>query len=263
MIFDYEKFEKLVGIEAKSYNDKFPYPFAIFDDLFDDLELKRVNKEIEEANYKLDSRNIEGEEVKTRSDFEDNESLPDTISKVFSVINGGKFLNILSNLTGIKGLISDPYFDGGGVNIIRNGGTLAVHIDGTTQKRMGVQRRINAILFLNEKWDTNWNGYHEQWVYNDKGISPLDDKQTWRCVRKVLPKFNRLLVFTTNDHSWHGHAGELNIPESQERKSLISYYYTSQRPKDDLVFESPHRALFINNQITQAKNAYEETEIIL
>ena len=261
--FDYTTFEAEVDNISSSYADRLPYPYAFFDGLFDDELLDRVNEEISAAQFERDVRSIDGVEVKTRSDFEDNESLPPSIKKVFEVINGGKFLTLVSKLTGIDGLISDPYYDGGGVNIIENSGTLAVHIDGTTQRRMSVCRRINAIIFLNDEWDPSWNGYHEQWEFLDKSLSPFDINQRWKCVRKILPKKNRLFLFTTNDHSWHGHAGVLNVPEGVQRRSLIAYYYTSSRPEGDVIFDNPHRALFINNNRTLREGAFEDVEVIL
>lgn len=263
MIFNYADFESEIDQNNKSYNERAPYPYAYFDGLFDEVFLDKVNKEIDVASFKKDTRAIEGEEVKTRSDFEDNESLPPLIRKVFEIINGGRFLNMVTKLTGITGLISDPYFDGGGVNIIENQGTLAVHIDGTTQHRMQVSRRINAILFLNDDWDVDWNGYHEQWMFKNSELSPFHADQEWKCVRKILPKKNRLYIFTTNDHSWHGHAGELSVPEGVQRRSLITYYYTAGRPNSDSLFESPHRALFINNKLALKAGVYDEADIVL
>jgi len=233
-----------------------------FDGLFDEELINKINVEIESGEFDKDDRNIGGVEVKIRSDFEDNESIPPYSKKVFDVLNGGKFLNLVSQLTDIEGLISDPYYDGGGINITENNGTLAVHVDGTTQHRMDLCRRINAILFLNDRWDENWNGYHEQWDFMNKEISPLDESQKWFCVRKIRPIKNRLIIFTTNDHSWHGHAGKLNVPDNIQRRSLITYYYTNDRPKSDLIFEEPHRALFVNNNITLSDKAFENVENI-
>lgn len=262
-IFNYEKFLKQCVSHANEYREALPYPYAIFDGLFDEDVLNRVSEQVSQEKFYIDERALDGIEVKSRSDFADNEAIPGEIRKVFEVLNGGKFLEIVSKLTGITGLISDPYYDGGGVNIIQNGGTLAVHVDGTTQHRMKVSRRINAILFLNDHWDVDWNGYHEQWEFLNKELSPFDENQKWRCVRKILPKKNRLLVFTTNDHSWHGHAGVLNVPDSVQRQSLISYYYTVGRPKEDILFQEPHRALFIKNSVTLTPEAYEGVEVIL
>lgn len=262
-IFDYDSFAKLADEQSSAYLKASPYPFAFFDGLFDETVLDEINREIDLEIFQKDVRSIDGVEVKTRSDFDDNESLPPVTRRIFEVINGGKFLNIVSKLTGVGGLISDPYYDGGGINVIENNGTLAVHVDGTTQHRMQVCRRINAILFLNDEWDPSWSGYHEQWDFVKKGLSPFDEKQVWKCVRKILPKKNRLFIFTTNDHSWHGHAGVLNVPEGVQRRSLIAYYYTSTRPDTDIVFENPHRALFINNEKTLKEGAFDEVEVIL
>jgi len=262
-VFDYKKFSELVEKFSTEYNMQKPYPFMYFDGLFDDSIIDKVNAEIDEGDFELDEREINNIEVKTRSNFEDNESIPCSSKAIFDVLNGGRFLNLVSQLTNIKGLISDPYYDGGGINITRNNGTLAVHVDGTTQHRMNLSRRINAILFINEKWDLAWNGLHEQWDFLNKELSEFDENQEWRCVRKILPKNNRLMIFTTNDHSWHGHAGTLNAPDNIQRRSLITYYYTNGRPNSDLVFDEPHRALFINNSTTLSENAFENVETIL
>jgi hypothetical protein len=56
-----------------------------------------------------------------------------------------EFLNLISHLTGINGLVSDPYYVCCGINIIKNRGALAVHIDGTNQYRMNVCRRESTI----------------------------------------------------------------------------------------------------------------------
>ena len=263
-IFDYAKWERLVVSEAKNYNERDPFPYAYFDGLFDDGLLEQANLELNQSNFALDERAISDIEIKTRSDFDDNEDIPHNLKKIFNILNGGKFLTTLSRLTTIEGLISDPYYDGGGVNIIRDGGTLAVHVDGTHQHRMNLCRRLNVILFLNDKWDVGWNGFHEQWVYLDKHLPPSDENQRWKCVRKILPKINRLYVFTTNDYSWHGHAGKLSLPPAMERRSLITYYYTVHRPDTDLVFDSPHRAIFIPNKQTLSNpDAFKDTEVIL
>ena len=122
--FDYKLFENLVKNKISSYEHLNPYPYAIFDDLFDDLLIDKVNLEVDQSEFEVDTRNISDEEVKTRSDFTDDTSVPEALKQVFEIINGGKFLNLVSELTSISGLIPDPYFDGGGVNIIKNGGLL-------------------------------------------------------------------------------------------------------------------------------------------
>jgi hypothetical protein len=99
---------------------------------------------------------------------------------------------------------------------------------------MGVHRRLNAILYLNKSWETEWRGDFEMW-----------DREMTACVRAVEPAFNRLLIFETHDYSYHGHPAPLACPPGESRKSLILYYYTSSpRPREQVLVETPHRALW-------------------
>lgn len=259
-IFNYSKFESLIS--DSNYLNQYPFPFIFFDNLFDESKLDLVNKEIEAGKYKKDIRNIKGEEIKTRSDFKNIEDIPENMFDVFSVLNGGRFLEALTNLTTIDGLISDPYYHGGGVNQIKQSGTLAIHVDGTTHHKTQLKRRLNVILFLNKDWNDSWGGHHEQWVQKHSNLDYLDEKQEWECVRLIRPIFNRLMIFTTNDYSWHGHTKPLVLPDGISRKSLITYYYTVSRPKSDLRYKEPHRALFVNNKVSVNKDSYKNSEIL-
>jgi hypothetical protein len=46
MIFNHSKFEEQVNLMAPGYNLLSPYPYAIFDDLFDESLVNKVNGEI-------------------------------------------------------------------------------------------------------------------------------------------------------------------------------------------------------------------------
>jgi hypothetical protein len=52
-----------------------------------------------------------------------------------------------------------------------------------------------------------------------------------RCVKRVLPIFNRCVIFNTDKDSCHGHPEPLNTPDNVTRKSLALYYY-SRDPKE-------------------------------
>jgi hypothetical protein len=54
--------------------------------------------------------------------------------------------------------------------------------------------------------------------------------------------FNRTVIFSTTDQSYHGHPHALQCPEGHSRKSLSFYYYTNGRPAHE---QSPdHDTLF-------------------
>lgn len=173
-------------------------------------------------------------EVKMRSKWQSEFDIPDTIVDAVRVLNSSLFLKAVSEKFDIPKLMPDPYFTGGGLNVTVSGGLLDVHVDGNYHDASGLNRRINAILYLNPGWKEEWGG--EFGLYNETG-----DK----LIKKIAPIHNRLIIFDTNDKSFHGLPDPLNFPEGHARKSIILYYYTkAERPSDQVTVNRPHSALW-------------------
>ena len=132
--------------------------------------------------------------------------------------NSWKFLNFLEALTGIQGLIPDPYFSGGGLHQIITGGILDIHTDFNDYKKLQLYRRLNVLIYLNEDWEESWNGCLEFW---DGGAA------NGKCVKSIAPLLNRAVVFETDKASFHGHPVPWNAPNETTRKSIALYYYTA------------------------------------
>jgi Rps23 Pro-64 3,4-dihydroxylase Tpa1-like proline 4-hydroxylase len=152
---------------------------------------------------------------------EDSELSP-FIRDLLAEMNSAACLRFLQKLTGIDGLLGDPYFEGGGLHQIEPGGFLKIHADFNFHKRLRLDRRINLIVYLNKDWKDEYNGHLQLWDRNMQG-----------CVRKILPVFNRCVVFSTTDWSYHGHPDRLQCPEDKTRKSMALYYYTNGRPEEE------------------------------
>ncbi|MEQ8908107.1 MAG: 2OG-Fe(II) oxygenase [Vicingaceae bacterium] len=139
-------------------------------------------------------------------------------------LNSEPFLSFLQTITGIdEPLISDPYFIGGGQHEIKKDGFLKIHADFNKHPKLGLDRRINFLVYLNKDWKEEYGGHFELW-----------DKDMKKCEKKILPVFNRLAMFSTTDFSYHGHPDPLNCPEGRSRKSLALYYYSNGRPKSEI-----------------------------
>jgi hypothetical protein len=181
-----------------------------------------------------DSSNDPEIEVKMRSKWQSEFDIPDTIVDAIRVLNSSLFLKSVSEKFDIPKLMPDPYFTGGGLNVTVSGGLLDVHVDGNYHDASGLNRRINAILYLNPGWQEGWGG--EFGLYDETG-----DK----LIKKIAPIHNRLVIFDTNDKSFHGLPDPLNFPEGHARRSIILYYYTKdERPTDQVTVEQPHSALW-------------------
>lgn len=150
---------------------------------------------------------------------------------IFQFFNSAPMLQFFEKLTGIDGLIADPYFTGGGFHEIKTGGLLGVHSDFRINKSLHVERRINAIIYLNKDWQDSYGGNLELW---DAGMT--------KCLKEIAPIFNRCVVFNTDHDSNHGHPEPLNTPEGLTRKSIALYYYTASRAVYDNYVQ--HRTLY-------------------
>jgi hypothetical protein len=146
----------------------------------------------------------------------------------FAFFNSAPILGFLEGMTGIKGLISDPYFAGGGFHEISPGGMLGVHADFRLQTQLNLSRRLNMLIYLNPGWRTEWGGQVGLW-----------DKTRKNEIQKIDPLFNRCVVFNTDAQSYHGHPDPLACPPDVKRRSIAIYYYTaSPAIRDEIAADS-------------------------
>ena len=193
-----------------------PFPHAALDDFFPEALVRAAARAVPAPGEGWVRRERD-EAVKWGLPHE--HLMPEPIRALIRELNAAPFLGFLEELTGIKGLTSDPYLEGGGLHQIERGGYLHVHADFNVHSRTKLHRRLNLLLFLNEDWDESYGGHLELW---DRAMS--------RCVKRYLPVFNRTVVFTVTDDAFHGHPYPLTCPEGRSRRSIALYYYSAQRP---------------------------------
>lgn len=126
-----------------------------------------------------------------------------------------EFLKWLSEITGFKNLLSDPELDRAGLHRIDKGGFLNVHTDEQSHtKNRYWKRRLNLLLFLTPDFQQSWGGDLELW-----------DKENKKIIESIVPKFNRCVLFATDNKSFHGHPNPLKCPAGTARRSIAIYYY--------------------------------------
>lgn len=204
---------------AEKYSTASPYPHIVIDGFLpSDLAEKILDNfpnepEKKAKEYALNYANIQH---KKRQVFPND--CNEFCRNLFGFFNSASFLQFLEGLTGIEGLIADPYFNGGGFHEISTGGKLAVHADFRIHEQLHLQRRMNVLIYLNKDWRDEYGGCLEIW-----------DKSMQQKIRSVAPLFNRCVVFNTDAHSYHGHPDPLTSPPDITRKSIALYYYTASK----------------------------------
>jgi Rps23 Pro-64 3,4-dihydroxylase Tpa1-like proline 4-hydroxylase len=76
-------------------------------------------------------------------------------------------MKAMSGVFNIPKLLPDSYFTGGGLNVTQRGGLLDVHVDGNYYDALGLNRRLNALVYLNPNYKKNWGG--EFGIYDNTG----------------------------------------------------------------------------------------------
>jgi hypothetical protein len=142
--------------------------------------------------------------------------LPPHSRQLFYSFNSRPFTQIIENISGIKRLIPDPYFLGGGFHEIAEGGHLSVHADFNHHALMDLERRVNVLIYLNKNWIDEYGGQLELW---DNGMK--------NRVRSYVPLFNRCVIFSTTSRSNHGNPTPVQHPNGLPRRSIALYYYTA------------------------------------
>jgi hypothetical protein len=134
------------------------------------------------------------------------------------LLTGLMHLDLRSLLRDIRA-VPDTLLWGAGLCEMRQGDFLRTHLDADRHPLTGLERRANAILFAVPEWRPEWGGALEL-----AGALP------------ILPAPGRLVLFETNDASWHGVPVPLTCPVEVARRTVSVYWWglprgESKRPR--------------------------------
>jgi Rps23 Pro-64 3,4-dihydroxylase Tpa1-like proline 4-hydroxylase len=227
--FDRRSLLELADSKRDAYVSAQPFPHIVIDDFVPEDVLDDVLADFPSPGdadwHAFDSP------LERKLASKDDSVMGESTRQLLAEFNSARFIEFLERLTGIEGLVPDPHFVGGGLHQIERGGHLKVHADFNRHPHTGLERRLNVLLYLNRDWKPEYGGALELW-----------SRDMSRSEVQALPLFNRCVVFSTTDTSFHGHPEPLNCPEGRTRKSIALYYYTKDRPAEE--DSGAHNTLF-------------------
>jgi len=220
------RFELEEGPLKRYYRNARPFPHFVSDSIFNLRDVRALAASVpplDDSWYRYNNCF----EVKRAMDR--IHGLSPTIDRWIEFFASRYFLNFAEKITGIDGLLPDPDLRGGGFHLIERGGKLDIHADYNIHPKLGLERRLNGILFLNEDWEEKWGGELELW-----------DQEMRECQARIKPSLGTFVLFNVDDQSFHGHPDPLSCPAGISRKSFAVYYYTKPRSQD----MRPHSTLY-------------------
>lgn len=228
---------------------KYPFTHTVTDNFLDHDLAQKLSQEFlpyQDTNWYFYNNPLENK--KTINNWY---LFPSTTYKFFNYLNSQEFIDKLKQQFSIETLYPDPGLHGAGWHIHGKGGKLNVHLDYNLHPKLGLQRKLNLILYLSENWDSAWGGNLEFWSHDSTNNEPKQKEAVIEC------QFNRAVIFDTTENSWHGFPQEINCPINYYRKSIAMYYLVDPPEQS----EPRYRALYAPTE--EQKNNSSIKELIL
>jgi Rps23 Pro-64 3,4-dihydroxylase Tpa1-like proline 4-hydroxylase len=229
---------KITGAEIQNE----PYFHMEIDDILPATLAKNLSDEF--LSYDDEKWFCYKNKIEDKKLLSDWRQFPKETYQLFSFLNSPVMLESLSNLVGVQ-LYPDHGLHGGGWHIHASGGKLNPHLDYSMHPHLGLQRKLNLIIYLCDDWKEEYGGNFGLWDSTESG-------QADGLSKEISMGFNKAVLFDTTQNSWHGMSREVTCPAGQYRKSIAIYYLVD--PVGDV--DQRSRALF-----TPTENQIGNTEI--
>ena len=206
--------EDLPELRAR-YGAAAPFPHIVLDDFLTPEAAKGATAEFPPLDTEWNTYSHANERKFSHTD---PSTWGPTLQAVLAELQSDEFVAFLGGLTGIDGLMRDDALEGGGLHQSVAGGFLNIHADFTVHPaHRAWRRRVNLLLYLNEDWRPEYGGDLELWRTDMS-----------KCEKAVAPVGNRVVIFTTDANSFHGHPEPMTCPPGVARQSLALYYFTQE-----------------------------------
>ncbi|MCE2564907.1 2OG-Fe(II) oxygenase [Komagataeibacter sp. FNDCF1] len=201
---------------ARRYATARPFPHLVMDNLFTAELLENALREFDLSA--LNDVNVFRDRMQAKQSTSMATALPPAVQRFFDIVHGAPFLRLVTRLTGITGLVPDPYLYGGGMHEVGGQGQFQVHLDFSHHPVTNLENRLALLTYLNAGWDHADGGGLELW----------HDAPRRRAV-EIRPLFARTVLMEQSARAWHGHPQP--VQPGRVRRALIAYFYTAPRPE--------------------------------
>jgi len=223
---------KNIAIESK------PYDHIVIDDFFNTEHALNFYEEVQ--NFSIDELWVYENSFERQRVMNKWDQFGPKIYQSFYELCDHNIEKLFSQLFKVN-VRADIGLHGGGVVLYPTGGKLNVHLDYETHPKLGAVRNLNLLVYLNPNWDSHWGGGLNLYSENNDGTLKLE--------KSIECKFNRAVIFNTDQNSWHGLPSKIDCPSDQARTAL-NFYYVNDEGK--VGSNQRYRAQFVPSDEQQA-----------
>ena len=222
------------------FREAAPFPHVVIDDFFE----ASFAKALLDTFPAFERGNSVGDDGRQggKSTLDRIRGVGAAYRRLDDAIKSPAFLAFVGRVTGIDGLLYDPWYLGGGTHENRDGMSLDPHVDFNFHPSERWHRRLNLIVYLNPVWDAAWGGCLELFC---------DPHADARPQRSIVPAFNRCVIFETSERSWHAF-NRIELPSEHTgltRRSVALYFYSKDRPAAETA--DRHTTYYVDRQLPE------------
>lgn len=204
-----------LNVALKGFKGAKPFDHCVVDGFFKPEVLDALVSEF--PDYESDCWFVYRNAIENKKALNDWNAFPSATYRVLAELNSPEFVRSLAEVVGCD-LFSDSGLHGGGWHIHGDGGNLNPHLDYSIHPKVGLERKINIIIYMAPGLDGACGGDLGLWESAPDGSGPA------ALAKEIAPVFNRAVIFDTTQNSWHGMSRGFSAPAGVYRKSLAVYY---------------------------------------
>ena len=211
-----------INISSEQYQKTFPYPHMFQDNFLDENFAKDLQAEILSIPHEEWDRYENPFEKKFT--LRDKFNFPKHLSAIFGELTSKRFVEQLSHIVGYD-LLLDETRTFWGVHRYVSGDKLDIHVDAGIHPAMSLKKQITLGIYLSNNWREEYGCELEIWTGEN---SSDNDALLFEKTVAISPMFNRLILFTCDDYSWHGNPEPADCPMDSTRIFLTLSYLSNK-----------------------------------
>ena len=192
-----------------------PFPHCVVDDFFEPAVAQQLA--VEFPAYEDPRWFVYRNALEDKKALNDWNAFTPLTYRSLNLLNSPAFVAELAASLGCT-LQTDSGLHGGGWHIHASGGNLNPHLDYSIHPKLGLQRKLNLIVYLSPQLQPEHGGHLGFWQHDAANQTP------GALAQEITPRFNRAVLFDTTQNAWHGMSRPLLCPPDVFRQSLAVYY---------------------------------------
>jgi hypothetical protein len=216
----------MFSIAASDYQNRSPFPYTAQDNFFDQEFAKKLQEEI--LAIPLSEFDEYRNPCEKKRTFRNKDALPRLCQEFFNRMTSPSMIEHLNEITG-HSLLVDEHKQYWGIHIFDKDSKLAVHVDAGVHPKNGLKKQVTFGYYLSVDWKEEYGSQLEIWEGESAG---KEDPKLLHLADRISPLFNRAVLFTCNDYSWHGVSDELADKPESVKRIFLTLSYLSESTTD-------------------------------